>query len=181
MTRDETKKIVRIMVASYTSFRPTTEELKDMTDAWNMMLSEYSYDDVAIALKTYITVDNSGFPPTIGQIIDKIHTIRSPDTLSDAEAWSLVWDAIQNSGYDSKAEFDKLPAPVKRAVGSADVLKSWAIDEYFSYEKARTNFLFSYKKEANRADEIEKLPSDVKKLIESVKIGIKERIDAKGE
>ena len=181
MTRYETKKIVRIMVASYTSFRPTTEELKDMTDAWNMMLSEYSYDDVAMALKTYIAVDKSGFPPSIGQIIDKIHTIRSPNTLSDAEAWSLVWSAIQNSGYDSEAEFEKLPATVKRAVGSADVLRSWATDEYFSYEKTRTNFLFSYKKEVNRADEMEKLPYDVKKLIESIKIGIEERIGTEGE
>lgn len=172
MSREETKKIVRIMVASYTSFRPTTEELKDMTDAWNLMLSEYSYDDVAMALKTYIVADTSQFPPSVGQIVDRIHTIRSPDVLSDAEAWSLVWEAIQKSGYNSKAEFEKLPATVKRAVGSADVLKSWATDEYFSYEKARTNFLFSYNREVKRDAEMEKLPSDVKKLMESAKIGI---------
>lgn len=179
MEVSKAKKIIVIMATAYPNYQPPSLDMA--AEVWADMTKDYTYDEVASALKSYIATDNSGFPPTIGQVIDKIHTIRSPDVLSDAEAWSLVWDAIQNSGYNSKEEFEKLPATVKRAVGSADVLKSWAIDEYFSYEKARTNFLFSYKKEANRADEIEKLPSDVKKLIESVKIGIKERIDVKGE
>jgi len=170
MEFSKAKKIVAIMATAYPNYQPPSLDMA--AEVWADMTKDYSYDEVAGALKAYIATDNSSFPPTIGQIIDKIHTIRSPNTLSDAEAWSLVWSAIQNSGYNSKAEFDKLPAPVKRAVGSADVLKSWGTDEYFSYEKARTNFLFSYNREAKRDAEMEKLPSDVKKLIESVKIGI---------
>lgn len=175
----QAKKIIAIMATAYPNYQPPSLDMA--AEVWADMTKDYSYDEVAGALKAYIATDNSGFPPSIGQVIDKIHTIRSPNTLSDAEAWSLVWSAIQNSGYDSEAEFEKLPATVKRAVGSADVLRSWAIDEYFSYEKARTNFLFSYKKEANRAEEMEKLPYDVKKLIESIKIGIEERIGTEGE
>lgn len=173
MEVSKAKKIVAIIATAYPNYQPPNLDM--VAEVWADMTKDYTYDEVAIALKAYITTDKSGFAPSIGQVIDKIHTIRSPDTLSDAEAWSLVWGAIQNAGYHSEEEFSKLPDLVKRAVGSADVLKSWATDEYFSYEKTRTNFLFSYNREAKRDAEMEKLPSDVKKLIESAKIGIEEK------
>lgn len=169
----QAKKIVAIMATAYPNYQPPNLDMA--AEVWADMTKDYTYDEVASALKAYIATDKSGFAPSIGQVIDKIHTIRSPDVLSDAEAWSLVWDAIQNAGYDSVEEFAKLPETVKRAVGSADILKSWAIDEYFSYEKTRTNFLFSYNREVKRDAEMKKLPSDVKKLMESTDIGIEEK------
>lgn len=177
MSREETKKIVRIMVASYTSFRPTTEELKDMTDAWNLMLSDYSYNDVVMALKSYIVADTSQFPPSVGQIVDRIHTIRSPDVMSGADAWKILYDAMGKSSVfeDALESYNSLPETIKRCVGSANVLHEWGTDANFNESVTRSNFLKLYDLQLRRDAEMVKIPSDVKKFIESEKIGIEEK------
>ena len=85
------------MCASYSNFRPN--DLSETVDAWAMILSDYSYKDVSVALKAYILSDVSGFAPSIGQLVSKIGMIQNKKELNEMEAWALVSNALRNGTY----------------------------------------------------------------------------------
>ncbi len=58
------------MVDSYPNYKPNN--LSETVDVWNMMLEEYSYQQVSVALKEYILTEKTGFAPSIGQIANMI-------------------------------------------------------------------------------------------------------------
>ena len=166
MTREETVKIIRIMVDSYPNYKPN--DISETVDVWQMMLSEYTYEQISIALKAYILSDTSGFAPSIGQLVSKMQTITKPQELNEMEAWALVSKAIRNSGYNSVEEFAKLPPLVQKAVGLPDQLMSWSLDENFNEQVVSSNFMRCYRTELARNEELSKMPSEVKALIDSV-------------
>lgn len=164
MTREETKKIIMVMAASYPNYKPA--DLSMTVDAWQMMLGEYPYSEIALALKAYITSDRSGFAPSIGQLIEKLQTITGPQEMGELEAWSLVYKAVCNSGYHAESEFAKLPEACQRAVGNPANLKEWAmmdIDTVQSVEQS--HFIRNYRAILNRMREEAKMPQEVKALI----------------
>ena len=167
MTREETVKIIRIMVDSYPNYKPNN--ISETVDVWQMMLSDYDYNLVAMALKAYILSDTSGFAPSIGQLVAKIQILTKPQELSEMEAWSLVRKAIGNGNYGSVEEFEKLPPTVQKAVGSADMIKRWAMSDSNEVSTViQSNFLRSYRTAVKRDEEYAKMPEDVKKLISSI-------------
>lgn len=166
MTREETVKIIRIMVDSYPNYKPNN--LSETVDVWNMMLEEYSYQQVSMALKSYILSDTSGFAPAIGQLVDKIHSMTQPEQLNEMEAWALVAKALRNGGYHALEEYEKLPPTVQKAVGTHEQLRNWALDEYFNEENAKKSFIFAYRAEVKREQELSKMPGDVHRLVETV-------------
>ena len=155
------------MVDSYPNYKPNN--ISDTVDVWQMMLSDYDYNLVAMALKAYILSDTSGFAPSIGQLVAKIQTLTKPQELSEMEAWSLVRKAIGNGNYGSVEEFEKLPPTVQKAVGSADMIKRWAMSDSNEVSTViQSNFLRSYRTAVKRDEEYAKMPEDVKKLISSI-------------
>lgn len=166
MTREETVKIIRIMVDSYPNYKPNN--ISETVDVWNMMLSDYDYNLVAMALKAYILSDTSGFAPSIGQLVAKIQTLTKPQELNEMDAWSLVSKAIRNSGYNSVEEFAKLPPLIQKAVGLPDQLRIWALDENYNEQVISSNFMRCYRTELTRYEELSKMPEDVHKFIEGI-------------
>ena len=167
MTRDETIKISRIMCDCYPNYKPSN--LSETVDVWNMMLEEYSYSQISTALKTYVHSDTSGFAPSIGQLLDKLHAIQNPQELNEMEAWSLVSKALRNGYYGAVEEFNNLPPLVQKAVGSPDNLRNWSQTDTNSIENVvQSNFMRSYRLVVNRENEIKKMPADVRTLIENV-------------
>ena len=166
MTREETVKIIRIMVDSYPNYKPN--DISETVDVWQIMLSDYDYNLVAMALKAYILSDTSGFAPSIGQLVAKIQTLIKPQELNEMEAWSLVSKAIRNSGYNSVEEFAKLPPLVQKAVGLPDQLMTWSLDENYNEQVVSSNFMRCYRTELARNEELSKMPAEVKALIDSV-------------
>lgn len=166
MNREETVKIIRIMVDSYPNYKPN--DISETVDVWHMMLSEYTYEQISIALKAYILSDTSGFAPSIGQLVAKIQTLIKPQELNEMEAWALVSKAIRNSGYNSVEEFAKLPPLVQKAVGLPDQLMTWSLDENYNEQVVSSNFMRCYRTELERHEELSKMPKDVKALIDSV-------------
>ena len=164
MTVIEAKKIIAVMLVSFPNFKPT--DVDSMAETWADMLSEYSYSQVSMALKAYILSDISGFAPSIGQLVGKIQTISQPQELNEMEAWSLVSRAIRNSTYNSVEEFAKLPPMVQKAVGLPDQLRTWAMDENYNEQVVSSNFIKCYRTEVARSQELSKMPSDVRKIIE---------------
>lgn len=167
MTREETKKIIRIMVDSYPNYKP--DNISETINVWEMMLDEYTYEQVAVALKSYILSDRSGFAPSIGQLIDKMQVISQPQELNEMEAWSLVSRAIRRSGYYSAEEFKNLPPLVQKAVGLPDQLRIWALDENYNETVIMSNFMRSYREEVSKKRERLKLPSEIRTAIEKSK------------
>ena len=165
MTREETVKIIRIMVDSYPNYKPNN--ISETVDVWHMMLSEYTYEQISVALKAYILSDTSGFAPSIGQLVDKIKTVTIPQELNEMEAWSLVSKAISNSGYNSIEEYAKLPTLVQKAVGLPDQLRTWALDENYNEQVVSSNFMRCYRNEVEREKKILSMPKDVQVLLQN--------------
>ena len=162
MTRDETVNIIRVMVDSYPNYKPNN--LSETVDVWHTMLSDYDYNLVSMALKSYILSDTSGFAPAIGQIVAKMHAITQPQELNEMEAWSLVSKAIRNSIYNSTDEYAKLPPIVQKAVGLPSQLMQWAIDDSYNESVVSSNFMRCYRIELAREKELSMLPEDARKI-----------------
>lgn len=166
MIREETVDVIHIICDCYPNFKP--EDLSRTINAWQVMLEEYSCEQVAVALKAYITSDSSGFAPSVGEIIAKIQTISQPQELDGLTAWGLVSKALRNGTYGAVEEFNKLPPTVQKAVGLPDNLKNWATADYKTIETViQSNFLRTYESVVKRENEINRMPNNIKSLIET--------------
>ena len=167
MTETEVRKLLAMTQAVYPNYNPPSREAT--VNAWLMCLSEYDNKVVMAAFKAYITTDTSGFAPSIGQLLDKLHAIQNPQELNEMEAWSLVSKALRNGYYGAVEEFNNLPPLVQKAVGSPDNLRNWSQTDTNSIENVvQSNFMRSYRLVVNRENEIKKMPADVRTLIENV-------------
>lgn len=167
MTKNETVKIIRIMYDCYPNYKP--DNLSETIDVWQEMLKDYNYELVAIALRAFVYSNASGFAPSIGQLIDKLKTISQPQGLDGMTAWGLVRKALNNGTYGAVEEFNKLPPLVQKAVGIPDNLRNWATTDYQTIETViQSNFLRTYETLVKRADEINRMPDNIKSLIENV-------------
>lgn len=100
MTRDETKKIIMLISATYPNFKPA--DLTFTVDAWAVMFEGYDYNRVEAALKDYITSDTSGFAPSIGQLVDKMHALTKRANIKKIELKMLCGN---NNGINGKNPF----------------------------------------------------------------------------
>lgn len=169
MTREDVQKLLAMIQTVYPNYKPIDKTAA--VNAWILALEDFNKNEVALAFKSYMTTNTTGFAPVPGQLIELIQTITNPQELNEMEAWSLVRKAISHSGYDSVEEFAKLPPEVQKAVGTPEQLRSWAIDEDFNEEVASSNFMRCYRTEVKRQREIAKMPQDIRELIEQANIG----------
>ena len=103
--------------------------------------------------------------PVPGQIKEKISLLRDQGGLNEQDAWELVTNVLRNSSYGSAEEFAKLPPDVQRAVGSPNMLRTWAV---VNYEELQTviasNFKRDYRAIATQKKDFAKIPSSVKHI-----------------
>ena len=163
LKREETVKIIRIICDCYPNYKPNN--LTETVDVWNMMLSDYTYEQISLALKAYILADTNGFAPSIGQLVDRVNSFSQPQELNELEAWSLVYKAIRNSGYNSEYEFSLLPDMVRKAIGTPNQLRMWAMDENFNEQVVSSHFIRCYRSEIARDRDFRKMPANIQSLI----------------
>lgn len=167
MTRDEVKEMLMVIQLAYPNYKQ--QDKTAAVDIWYMMLKDYEKEVVEAALKIYIASDTSGFAPAIGQLIDKINTVTAPPELNSMTAWGLVSKALSNGLNGAEKEFEKLPPTVKKAVGSPENLRHWAMSDVRSVETViQSNFIRSYEAEVRRKNEAAKTPKDVMALIDKI-------------
>lgn len=165
MTREQVGELLMTIQVYYPNYNPPDKKIT--LNAWHIMLAEYPEELVLQALRACIATNTSGFAPDIGQIMSKIHTISQPQELDGMTAWGLVSKALRNGTYGAVEEFNKLPPLVKQAVGMPDNLKNWATSDYQTIETViQSNFLRTYETVVKRANEINRMPDDIKSLIE---------------
>lgn len=168
MTRNEVKEIVMIIFVSYPNWKPkdaNDNDLEYTVNTWYSMLEEYDYKKISLALKAYITTEKSGFAPSIGQLINKLHTISDPEELNEMEAWALVSNALRNGYYGAEDEFNKLPALVQKAVGTPSQLRHWSQTDIESIENVvQSNFMRTYRTVVQREKEFARLPEEIRAM-----------------
>lgn len=169
MTRKQVQDFLAMIDGTYPNFNP--ENTTVAVNAWTLALEDYEEQEVHMAFKMYMQSNTSGFAPVPGQIIENIHKLTDSQELNEMEAWSLVSKAIRNSGYNSVEEFAKLPPLVQKAVGLPDQLRTWALDENFSEDVVSSNFIKCYRAELEKHRQLQKMPQNVRNLIERSNIG----------
>lgn len=161
MTREETKKIIRIISVTYPNWHP--DNLTDVVDVWTMYLEEFTYQEVSVALKAFTLSNTSGFAPSIGQLVGMMQKVSIDNQeLGEMEAWALVSKAIRNGTYGYREEFDKLPESVQIALGSPEQIYRYATDEGYNESVIQSHFRSSYRAVVDRQREIARLPKSMK-------------------
>lgn len=167
MTRDEVIKLLMMIQAAYPNYKPQDKTIA--VNMWHEMLQDYEADVIMTSLKNYIRTDSSGFAPSVGQLLRPINIVSASDsqtTQSPLEAWALVSKAIRNGYYGAEEEFAKLPELVQKAVGSPMNLRNWSQTDLKSIETVvMSQFLSSYKAEQKRAEEVAKIPENIRGLL----------------
>lgn len=174
MEREEFKVLVKAMKAVYAN--PTFIPDQDAFNVWYELLRDIPYKLAEIAIQKHMLTEK--FPPTIADIRTKATEITEIDEISDLAAWSMVYKAICNSGYNSVQEFEKLPPIVQKAVGNPANLREWALMDEKMISSVRARFIDSFKIVERRMKEDAKLPSHIKALIDGMRQEKAETIEA---
>lgn len=116
MTREETVKIIRIMVDSYPNYKPN--DISETVDVWQMMLEEYSCQQVSLALKEYILTEKTGFAPSIGQLANLVKSQKERKYFEELEKMLLAdtYRKIESEQGEIKAlemKHEGVPMPEK--------------------------------------------------------------------
>lgn len=170
MTKQDTYQVLAVLQAFYPdAFRGMTDAAVHLKVAlWQEMFADEPATLVQAAVKAYVSTDKKGFMPVPGQIKEQIAVLRDKGGLNEQDAWELVTNALRNSIYGSVEEFAKLPADVQRAVGSPNMLKSWAAVNISELQTViASNFKRDYRAIIAQSNDFAKIPEAVKKLAES--------------
>ena len=176
MTINETKKVMAYIAAAYPRYfaNVTRESAVRQAIPWFDALGEYSAGAVMTGVKSYISADNSGFPPTPGQIVHYIHFTGRPADHSGTEAWALVRRAVNCPWDQMEASFMTLPETVRKAVGNAASLKELAMMDSQKFEAvAQSKFLRMYDAVRKREATEQKIPAAA--------IAVRERLETELE
>lgn len=167
MTRKDTLQVLSILRAAYPNFYRgmAKDDLEGIVNLWASMFADDPPELVAAAVKAFIATDSKGFPPVIGIIKEKLRQISAPPMMTEQEAWNLVLNAISNSGYHAKEEYDKLPPILRSIVGSPQQLRNWGMMNADEVQTVvASNVMRSYRARAKYQQDYDALPGDVKQV-----------------
>lgn len=167
MTKKETAQILSIIDSVYPNFK--VKNIDDTLNAWYFVLGDHDYKQITEALKIYINTSQSGFAPSVSELIGMTHKTAALTQMTELEAWTLVRKAISRSTYYAQEEYDKLPETVQKAVGSPEQLRNWASSSIDSIETVvASNFQRTYRAMVKRQEQIEMLPADTRARLDSL-------------
>ena len=169
MTKDETKKILTVISATYPTFK--VADPVSTLEAWHWALEEYPYGAINNALKTYIKIDGSNFAPSASRLIALLDIVAEHTLPTENEAWTMVRQACQSLDWDNPdKEFNKLPDVVRQAVGRPENLKEWAMSDIDDFESViGSNFMRIYRGVTVRYMDERKMPQEVRQKIENIR------------
>ena len=167
MTRDDTKKMLLAIEAAYPNFKPQNATLT--VDTWHWALEEYPAEVVKAALQIYIKTNNTGFAPSVSQLIGCIHAPKQNEQLSEGEAWALVKKAIADGNYHSEERFAELPPIVQKAVGGSQMIRQWAMCDTDEVNTViMSNFQRTYRAVLSKQEFGEKVPPQLAEVVKLV-------------
>ena len=170
MTKRDVVGIMAILQTAYPSYyaKQTDQQRMEAVNLWAELFADDNAQLVAAAVKTII-VGGGAFPPSIGEIKNKMHDLTTPSEISETEAWAMVSKACANGIYGYEEEFAKLPPTVQAAVGRPEQLREWAqMDVETVQSVVASNFMRGYKTAQRREKEAAMIPESVRTLLEGV-------------
>lgn len=172
MNKTETAKIMAVLKAAYPQYYKdkSKQELEQAVELWQDMFDSEPYAEVAAGIKAFMTSETKGFPPSIGQVKERIASLTRPQyAMTEQEAWSFVKKALRNSAYGYLEEYEKLPETVKAVVGSPSVLREWGqVDMRELDTVVASNFMRSYRERVQHEREYAALPESVKQFANAI-------------
>lgn len=168
MTREETLQVLSVLKAAYPNFYKgmRKEEAESAVALWASMFAEDEAAMVAAAVKTLIATDIKGFPPHIGAVKEKLRKLSCPESMTEAEAWSLVYKAIQRGLYNSKEEYEKLSSVLQRLVGGHSQLREWAMMDADTVQSVvASNFQRSFRARQESERELALMPPEIRSML----------------
>ena len=141
---------------------------------WYGFLKDFSPEVVNTALNALISTRKSDFAPSIGVLMDRIYEITHERQSTGLEMWPRVLRAIKNSAYHAAEEFEALPEACKKAVGTSDTLRDWALMPLEKLPDAQARFIKSYEITAKRQQEFETMPRSIQELVEKTRLSLVE-------
>ena len=176
MTKQDTYQVLATLQAFYPdSFRGMTDSAAQLkVTLWQEQFATL----VQAAVKSYVSTDKKGFMPVPGQIKEQISILRDQGGLNEQDAWELVTNALRNSSYGYMEEFAKLPPDVQRAVGSPNMLRTWAAVNFSELQTViASNFKREYRAIMAQKNDYAKIPESVKQIASATNLieGINEQ------
>lgn len=168
MNLNETKQILGILKANYPQsfYNWTSEQSKNYLMLWAEAFKDEDVKTVISAVKAIVYSDTREFAPNLGQVKTKIYELTTPSRMTEQEAWTAVYKAIENSGYHAEEEFKKLPKIIQRIVGAPSVLKEWGMTPTQEVNTViASNFQRSYRNAMQDDKTYNALPNSVKNVI----------------
>ena len=163
MTKADVLRLFGVIASLYPNAVRFAEADASMRDAWHELLQDIDLRIAGKAVAAHAATHD--FPPTIAEI--RRFCFQS-DGESAEEAWARVLHALKDSAYHSAERFADLPDVCKRLVGSASVLKEWAISEDgTSISVARTRFVAQYDVEKRKEKERKLIPPSVRQALDA--------------
>ena len=173
MTVKECAGIMAILETAYPTYYAKRDD-RQKQEAARLYAEMFKDDDgnlVYAAVKSIIVGSDSPFPPSIGEIKNKMHGITNQNELGEGEAWAMVAKAIRSASKDAAKSFECFPPVVQRIVHSPAQLRIWGqMESETVHSVIASNFMRSYKAIAAKEREYEKLPADVKALVSGLKM-----------
>ena len=170
MTKRDVVGIMAMLQTAYPAYyaKQDNQQRMEAVNLWAELFADDPAPIVYGAVKSII-VSGGAFPPSIGEIKNKMHDLSAPAGMSETEAWALVSKACANGIYDYEAEFAKLPPSVQAAVGRPEQLREWAMMDVETVQSVvASNFMRGYKTTQRRERETAMIPESVKALLENV-------------
>lgn len=168
MNKVETLELLTVLQTAYPQFyaKKSDEEMDDAVALYMDMFEDEPANLVAMAVKALIKTRTSTWPPSPGEINEKIMQITQPEEMTEQEAWALVSKAVQRSTYGSVEEFAKLPPEIQAVVHDPGQLRQWAIGSAEDLETViASNFMRSYRAKQKSIREYIALPTSVKQMM----------------
>ena len=169
MTKREVAQLMTILQANYPdSFRGQSDAVvAAKVTLWYEFFGNYPAEVVVAAAKAFMATDTKGFMPNVGQIAEQIQRLRERGGLmTPAEAWGHVAKAAGKAIWYANEAYEALPEECKRAVGSPDQLREWAMmDTHTLQSVVASNFQRSFQLRQTQSRDQEKLPEDIKAIL----------------
>jgi len=166
MTREEVKKLIMIIQATYPNWNIKNKQ--ETLDAWAFFLEDYEYNSMMMALKTYISSADSGFAPSVSQLISMA---RKPQELTQADEgaiWREIRPCIRRGIYHAEEDFEKLSPMAKKVVGQPSQLREWAMLESEVIDSVIQSNMKTRIKDIQRRDlEISAMPIEIQTMIQN--------------
>lgn len=167
MNRKEIVNLIQFVMPNFPSMQE--KDMKPTAILWHRTLSDLPYDVAEMAISKVL--NTSKFFPTVAEIREAAVLITQPRSLDWMEAWGLILEAIRKYGYYREGEaMRSLPAEV------AEMAKQFTWRDLCLNEKPdtlRAQFRMAWETRTKRQDELKKLPTEIRTMIEDLTKGMK--------